>query len=272
MGIFAFAGLLTLQIASVLVSFAGLMIQAVMAVFAAAAVANGIALRVFERGNLNDIGLAWRPASFRNFGVGLGGGLGSALAVTLLPALLGFAFWEKTPGQSFQPASVAFVSVLLLFGAIGEELLFHGYAFQLLLSKVGAFATLLPVGVLFAAAHEANLGSNWLSFFNTFLWGALLGLCFLRSGDLWLAIGVHYGWNLALPLCGVPVSGFEMNTTGWQLKWRIPEIWSGAGYGPEAGLLCTFVVPLLGWALWKAPIQTERPSLIQEALSLNEEE
>ena len=38
--------------------------------FAAAAVANALALRIYERGNLADIGLGWTAASRRNLSLG----------------------------------------------------------------------------------------------------------------------------------------------------------------------------------------------------------
>jgi hypothetical protein len=264
-GIFAFSGILTLQIASWLLAWAGLLVQAVLAVFFAAVVANGVALRVFERGGLSWIGLAWKSSSLRHLGIGLAGGVASALAVTVLPVFLGLASYVAAPDRPFNWGSIAFVSLAMLFGAIGEELLFHGYAFQLMMSKFGAFATMLPVGVLFALAHENNLAANWMSGFNTFLWGVFLGLCFLRSGDLWLPIGVHFSWNWALAMTGAQVSGFQMSAVGARIEWHIPTLWSGGAYGPEAGLFCTLLLPVLGYALWKAPISTERPALFADA-------
>lgn len=254
-------GIITLQIVSALLAWTGILVQAAMAVFASAAVANALTMRIFERGGLSNLGLGWLPGSFRNLSYGLLGGLGSALAVTGLPVILGLATVSKDPQASFNNPSLIFVLTVMIFGAIGEELLFHGYAFQLLLRKLGAFQTLLPVGVLFAAAHANNLSANYLYAFNTFLWGTFLGLCFLRSGDLWLPIGVHLGWNWALPLLGANVSGLKMATTRLNLTWHIPPLFSGGEYGPEAGLLTTLVLPVLGWCLYKVPIASTRPDL-----------
>lgn len=259
---FAIVGILTLQLVSFALEWLGLFLQAAMAVFASGAIANVLSLRIFERGTLNQIGLGWQRGSLRNFAWGLAGGVVSGLFVTAVPALVGMAQITRDPERTFNLGSLLFLSVVLLFGAIGEEMLFHGYAFQLLLRRLGAFSTLLPVGVLFAAAHANNLSANWLSAFNTFLWGAFLGLCFLRSGDLWLPFGVHYGWNWALPLLGANVSGFKMGTTGLALQWNVGALWSGGEYGPEAGVLTTLVVPLLGWALYRAPIAATLPNLL----------
>ncbi len=68
------------------------------------------------------------------------------------------------------------------------------------------------------------------------LWGLVLGYAFYRSGDLWLPIGIHFGWNWALPLVGVRVSGFTMGLTGLAVRWKAGPLWSGGDYGIEGGL------------------------------------
>ena len=263
-GVYAFLAYFGLPaFAWLLFPYGGLFAAATLSSFGAAAVANSITLRIWERGRLSDIGLNWCGASRRNLAIGFGGGVAAGLLVTAGPLLCGFAALTPDAGNPRNWGSLIFVSAMLLFGAFGEELLFHGYAFQALLKSFGAFSALLPISVLFAAAHWGNLNTSPLSLINTFLWGLLLGFAFLRSGDLWLPIGVHFGWNWTLPLFGVNLSGFAMGTTGYKLAWRISDLWSGGEYGPEAGLLSIIVVPLLACALWKAPIETQRPFLLR---------
>jgi membrane protease YdiL (CAAX protease family) len=176
-----------------------------------------------------------------------------------------------TPLASLQPdteypggwETTLLVGIVLLFGAIGEYMLFRGYAFQLMLRHLGPFATILPVSVLFGLSHSSNAGSSPISLINTIGWGLILGVAFLRSGDLWLPIGLHYGWNLVLPLLGVPVSGFKMGITGYALHWSIGDLWSGGLYGPEGGLLTTFVLIPLALFLWKAPIDGQEAFLLR---------
>ena len=120
-------------------------VAAALGVFAAAAVANAVALRIYERGQLADIGMGWTAASRRNLLIGIIAGSGAAATSILLPVVLRAADLERIPGGTFQWGSVLFVSVVLLFGAIGEEMLFRGYAFQVLLGYLGPFATILPV-------------------------------------------------------------------------------------------------------------------------------
>ena len=223
--------------------------------FAAAAVANTLAVRIYERGNLSDIGLGWTPASRRNLSIGMLGGIGAALVVIVLPLALRLADFERVPNQHLQWPSLLFVSILLLFGAVGEEMLFRGYGFQVLVRGIGPFATILPVAVLFGLAHSQNLSFGPLPLFNTILWGVVLGYAYIRSGDLWLPIGLHFGWNWSLPLLGVNLSGFTMDVTGYSMHWKVGEKLSGGAYGPEGGLLTTAVAIGLFFFLLKAPIQ-----------------
>jgi membrane protease YdiL (CAAX protease family) len=234
--------------------------------FAAAAVANTLALRIYERGSLADIGLGWTTSSRRNLSLGLLGGIGAALAVVVVPLALRLADFEPVPNERLRWPSLLFVSILLLFGAVGEEMLFRGYGFQVLVRGIGPFATVLPVAVLFGLAHSQNLNFGPLALFNTILWGVVLGYAYLRSGDLWLAIGLHFGWNWSLPMLGVNLSGFTMDVTGYAMHWKVGEKLSGGAYGPEGGLLTTAVAIGLFFYLAKAPVQPQDANPLSEGL------
>src|SRR5579884_1676174 len=259
--VIAFLGYLLIPWA--LYPIAGLLVTAALGTFAAAAIANAITLRIFERAQLADIGLGWTAASRRNLSIGMLGGIGAALIVILGPVVLRAADVERVPGGRVQWPSLLFISVVLLFGAVGEEMLFRGYAFQVLIRAVGPFAIILPTSMLFALAHANNPGFTFLAGLNTFLWGVLLGYSFLRSGDLWLPIGLHFGWNWMLPVLGANLSGFTMAITGYTLHWMARPLWSGAQYGPEGSVLTTMVVPALFWFLHRAPIRQQEAFLLR---------
>lgn len=258
-GLFILIGYLSLNVfgISLLWITGSPFVTSAMAVFAAAAVANAITVRIYERGQLSALGLGWKNTSSREFMLGMGSGAGAAFLVLLLPAAVGAAHFEKVPGSEHVVASLAFVSVVLLFGAFGEEMLFHGYAFQLLIRRVGGFATVLPAAVLFGFAHMDNPNRNLLGIVNTMLWGVLFGYAYLRTGALWLPIGLHFGWNVALPLLGANLSGFTMGVTGYALHWTVGDLWSGGGYGPEGSLLTTVIVIVLFAVLHRYTIEQE---------------
>ncbi len=252
----------------IIIAFIGapVLVISTLGTFAAAAVANTLALRIYERGNLSDIGLGWTAASRRNLSLGMLGGIGAALVVVAIPLILRVADLESVPDEHFRWPSLVFVSILLLFGAVGEEMLFRGYGFQVLVKGMGAYATILPVAVLFGLAHSQNLNFGPLALLNTILWGVVLGYAYLRSGDLWLPIGLHFGWNLSLPLLGVNLSGFTMDVTGYAMHWKIRGILSGGAYGPEGGLLTTAAAIGLFYYLAKAPVHHQEIGLPEETL------
>lgn len=230
--------------------------------FAAGALANAIIVRIFEHGQLSDLGLGWTSGwsgshgSFSSHGESAGSsgrelltgaalGIGAALLLLAGPLAAGEAAFAPAPAVERRWASLLLVGVVLLFGAAGEEMMFHGYAFQLLVRSLGPFATILPVGVLFGLAHMGNPNATFLGILNTIGWGVLLGYAYVRTQALWLPIGMHFGWNLALALSGANLSGFTMGLTGYALRWRAGDLWSGGGYGPEGSLLTTALVVAL---------------------------
>jgi uncharacterized protein len=243
---------------------AGYLVTSALSVFLAATVANAIAIRIYDQGSLAGVGFPWNRGAVRNLLLGIGGGVGAAVLILGGALITGSAHFEASqtaPAQSI--GASLFLTVVLLFGAAGEEMLFRGYAFQVLLGALGPFATILPISMLFALAHSGNLNVTFLGLVNTFGWGVVLGYAFLRSGDLWLPIGLHFGWNWALPLFGVNLSGFTMSITGYAMRWTVGPLWSGGDYGPEGGLVTTLVIFLLITWLVRAPVRRQTPFLLR---------
>ena len=166
--------------------------------------------------------------------------------MVLVPGLLvGAARLTPTPADQPTVGTIILVSILLAAGSMGEEVFFRGYGFQELLGAVGPWATVIPVGVIFALLHGSNPGASWFSTANTAGFGILFGYAYLRSRDLWLPIGLHFGWNFTLPLFGVNVSGLRMKVTGYEMSWTAGNLWSGGEYGPEASILTSVVIIVL---------------------------
>lgn len=257
--VIAFIGLALFP--QILVPFSGILVTSAIGTFLAAIVANAIVMRIFERAGLPSLGLNWIPGSARNLMLGLAGGTAAALIVWLIAVAGRMAEYTPTRNSSPSLPSALFVSVILLFGAFGEELFLRGYPFQLLVGKIGAFATILPTSLLFALMHLANPHVSPLGLINTVGFGVVLGYAMIRSGDLWMPSGIHFAWNWVLPLVGMNLSGFTMNVTGYVLKFHVAEWLSGGEYGPEASVLTTAVIVALVWYVHKAPVVQQKPLL-----------
>jgi uncharacterized protein len=227
----------------------------------AAAFSNSLCLRIYMQRGIAAIGLHSDKAALVNLALGCSGGMGAAALVLAGPLLFHAARFEPDIGSQANLPSFLFVSVLLLFGSAGEELLFRGFGFQILVRALGGWTVVLPVGVIFALMHGGNPNATWFGLANTAGFGILFGYAVLRSHDVWLPIGLHFGWNFTLPLFGVNVSGLTMRLTGFSMRWSAGTLWSGGEYGPEASILTSAVLFLLFAYLWKAPIRRQ-PSAI----------
>ena len=256
-----------LLLENLLGSIFGAVTGATIGIFATGLAANLAVMQIFDRRPLSDIGLTSGPGSGRNFGLGLLLGGGAAALLLLAPLIAGTGHLVQRQNPTFAWTSLGFYLVVLLFGAAGEEMVFRGYAFQLLVEKIGPFATILPIGIVFGFSHGMNPHVTDLALLNTTLWGVLLGYSYIRSHDLWLPIALHFGWNATLPLFGVTLSGLTIEVTRYEYKWDLGPLWSGGNYGPEAGLLTTIFVIAVFFALSRVPVVTHYAAI---AISLNE--
>ncbi|HZS57363.1 MAG TPA: type II CAAX endopeptidase family protein [Bryobacteraceae bacterium] len=255
-----------LFLSSLLVATFGVVVAGTIGLCATGLLANLLTMRIFDRRPLTDVGLQGGAASAINLALGLLLGGGAAALMLLAPLLAGTGHLVSRPQSDFTWPTLVTYLFALLIAAAGEEMIFRGYAFQLLIEKIGPFATVLPVGVVFGFAHASNPNATWLGIMNTILWGILLGYAFLRSHDLWLPVGLHYGWNAVLPLFGVNLSGLTIDVTRYSYRWDLTALWSGGSYGPEGGLLTTIFAIALFFLIARAPVRVQ-PARIARVLN-----
>jgi len=163
------------------------------------------------------------------------------IGASMLAVLTEFSFARSSGDALPIVASMAAVS---LGGAVTEELLFRGLALQALERLCGSWPALAITSVLFGLVHLANPDASlWSSFAIAVEAGVLLGASFLWRRNLWLTIGLHFAWNTAVGLIGIPVSGHPANgllvtrPTG-------PDLVTGGDFGIEASIV-PIVVSLL---------------------------
>jgi membrane protease YdiL (CAAX protease family) len=254
-GIFVLFHLITISVlAFPLLWIGGSLVQITLTPFVGAAVATGLCWMIYGTTPLPDAGLRPDRAGGRDLLIGTWAGV-LAVAVILVPALLlHLARFTPVAGAAHgDPQTWSFVTLLIFCGAAGEEMLFHGFAFQSLMFGLGPFATILPVGVIFGLLHMGNPDATWISTANTVGFGLLFGIAVYRTGGLWLPIGMHFGWNVAMPFFGVKLSGITMSVTGYEMTWIANPIWSGGAYGPEGGILTSCVLIPLFVLVWRYP-------------------
>jgi membrane protease YdiL (CAAX protease family) len=234
--------------------FGGRMMGLTLGMLLSAALSSALAMTIFESRPMTDLGMRWVPASGRNLAIGVSLGVAAGAVVILLPVAAGMAQFGTVAHPDISWRGALFLPVLLACGAMAEELAFRGFVFQYLARGWGAWAAMLGTGALFGIMHDGNPGATLVSDINTGLFGVLFGFAVLRSHDLWVAVGLHFGWNVTLPFGGAVLSGLTIRVTGYELVWKSGDLWSGGKYGPEASPLTTLLLGLLFLALWKVPL------------------
>jgi hypothetical protein len=152
----------------------------------------------------------------------------------------GFA-WRIDPLPVVLGNLLVFFIVFIVVGW-QEELLSRGYHLQTLASGMNLFWGVVLSSTIFGLLHLFNPNATWVSALGIFFSGLFLAAGYLCTGQLWLSIGLHLGWNFFEGVVfGFPVSGIaaypllRINVIG-------PELWTGGAFGPEAGLI---VLPAL---------------------------
>jgi uncharacterized protein len=205
-------------------------------------------------GNLSELGVV---------SLGEGGSdllRGWTLAVISMAALMS----AMSVGQVFEPSfrlsfsrSVSRCFSALLSGAFAgalEEIFFRGILFKGLLQSGRLFRALVLSSLFYSALHFVEPGKAYFvsglepmagfrhlfytftpflepldilpGMFGLFLLGIVMSYAFLRTGNLYLAIGLHAGWIFSLKSMRV-FGDFRREDLGWLFGSTDPKIVSG---------------------------------------------
>jgi len=199
-----------------------------------------LAIRFVDRRPLAAFGVGFLPYWHRQLGAGL------ALAAGMLGVLvagcyaLGYVSIRWT-GHQVPVSTLLGTFGLLLLAAVTEELVFRGFPLQILVDGMGQWPAVIVMSAIFGAMHLNNPNASLLGSANTVVAGILLSLAYVRTRSLWLPYGIHVGWNVGLGfVLGFPLSGLDLPSL-WTTGIAGSDIILGGGYGPEGGLLATFL-------------------------------
>jgi membrane protease YdiL (CAAX protease family) len=162
---------------------------------------------------------------------------------------------------TFEPDVALFAADALALGLITcfvnvltQEALVRSYVFQELWAKYGARIATLVTTALFVGLHAAPItqggAQGLIAGVNILLASLMLSFAYVRTGQLWLAIGIHLGWNgLQGPVLGINVTGADLGFGHWSL-FAFPgdPLLTGGALGVEGGLV-GLVGPLIGLAI-----------------------
>lgn len=204
----------------------------------AVALATWIALRAIERKGWADIGLcaSWRALVETGWGALLAAGVMGTGFLALVVGGLVRVTGAALDGATLLALVLQFLPATLLVG-IYEELIFRGYAFQLLCEGLGKWPATAAVALLFAAPHWSNPGMTGWTTAATAVWSVLLSILLLRTRSLWACIGFHWSGNVVQGfVLGFPASAQRFTASLLRLEFTGASWIAGGPGGLEAAL------------------------------------
>ncbi|HJX84722.1 MAG TPA: type II CAAX endopeptidase family protein [Candidatus Angelobacter sp.] len=208
-------------------------------VFLATLVSTWLMSRI-ERRKLGEFGLPIKRSAVPNFfrGYFLWGFVPLSLLLLVMRLLHLFDFgsvalhridifyWAGVWGLVF--LSVAFV----------EEYLYRGYVLSTLADGLGFWPAAIILAAFFAYLHTSNPGETRMGIIGVAAFALFASATIRRTGNLWLAVGAHAGWDWAQSyFYGVNDSGIQIQ--GHLLDPHIsgPAWLTGGSAGPEGSVL-----------------------------------
>lgn len=198
--------------------------------------------------------------------IGIGVGILTVSVLVLLTVGLQWAAWTPLDASEirfdWRESRLAGLT-LLAVGASAEEVAIRGLVLQFLARGVGPWIALAATSIVFALLHGANPAVTHLAQVNTALFGVVFGIAVLRRRSLWLAIGLHYGWNATQVALGANISGITIRLTELSLEFGGADWLTGGKYGLEGGVLATGSALAIAAALGLPKYRGDDPGLFQ---------
>lgn len=207
--------------------------------------AYSIYIRLLEKRKVIELSL---PGAAKELGNGLL--LGAALLSVTMGTLALLGVYKVSGSNPWTVILIPLAEQVMV--GFFEEILFRGVIFRISEQSLGSWIALFLSGLVFALAHLPNAGVTPLAIGVTFAAGILLTVAYMLTRRLWLAIGLHIGWNYFLgDIFSIAVSGHESKGL-LQATLTGPEWLTGGQYGVEASVVSLVFISALSVYLLRA--------------------
>ena len=205
-----------------------------------------IRVKFREKRSISTLGFS-KDNWFKKYAKGFLIGIIMMTVVVLILFALGCIEVEKNPSQPVGIASLSGVLIILagwIMQGSSEEIVTRGWFMNVIGARYNITFGLILSSVIFGLLHLLNPQVNLLAVINIILVGFFYGLYVIKTNDLWAVCGMHTAWNFAQGnIFGFEVSGINVQVCSiFDLNLVGNDVISGGVFGPEAGLISTFVL------------------------------
>ncbi|SRR6266498_1477528 len=171
--------------------------------------------KIFSDIEITDLGLKFQRQAVKDFLAGFAFVGCIVMFLFVVFRGLGWLTIENTVWQtySFQSIILSTLLMLIVFILVGwsEELLSRGFHLRLISKGLNRPLGIILSAFIFSYLHRDNLDITLGGLVFIFLFGIILAFAFLRTGQLWLAIGLHAGWDFfVVVFWGTPISDLNI--------------------------------------------------------------
>ncbi|MBO4636037.1 MAG: CPBP family intramembrane metalloprotease [Clostridiales bacterium] len=199
--------------------------------------------KFLQKRKLNTVGFTKKNA-VPHYLIGLLLGIVTFALSIAVCAMFGTITISLAPSINIVPLIIIFLGYMIQGNS--EEVLCRG---QILVSTSRRYPVWVGVivnSVIFAAMHLFNPGMKVLPFINIALFGVLMSLIFIKTGNIWMVSGLHTAWNFVQGnVFGVLVSGGASGETILNtVSHESGALINGGDFGLEGGLAVTIILAI----------------------------
>jgi membrane protease YdiL (CAAX protease family) len=151
----------------------------------------------------------------------LAGGLALALLMKYVAVCVGMALnvYAARAPASAPAATVSFLSsipwalLVTFLPSLAEDLLTRGFVYRAARIHWQPWMFVLASSAFYVLDHVYRLGRGPTEWLTLFCFGLAYATAVVRTDSLWLAVGMHWGWNLANVLIGDILPHDVLSTT-----------------------------------------------------------
>lgn len=183
-----------------------------------------------------------------------GAAIGALILAAPLAVLVALGAARLEPDWADFSAGALAIGLFVCFvNVVTQQVLVRSYIFQELWAKYGAWLATGVTTAIFVALHAGPISQGTLGLIagtNILVASLMMSLAYVRTGELWLPIGIHFGWNgLQGPALNINVTGNELAFGHWRVfEFAGDPLLTGGSLGVEGGLV-GLIGPVLGLAI-----------------------
>lgn len=205
-----------------------------------------IRVKFIEKRSFSTLGFS-KENWIKKYTKGLLIGIAMMSIVVLILFLLGCISIEANPSQPVGVSAlggVLFILIGWIIQGATEEIVTRGWLMNVIGARYNMTFGLILSSTIFGLLHLLNPEVNYLAVINIILVGFFFGIYAIKTKDLWGVCGIHTAWNFAQGnIFGFEVSGMNVGVSSiFDFNLVGNEMIGGGLFGPEAGLVSTFVL------------------------------